>query len=135
MNLTILVLKIPKHTHHIHQTISIDTLLCVLYVFVIFYAAKCGLFTLPERGYYYTDKDVQLMYHSNSNIQVACSNERLTSLKTLKTNGVAKCQNDGSWNDTFVCEGTVVKNHCIVLSWQISYSKFISDCVYTLLIH
>ena len=68
--------------------------------------AACRPFIPPKNGYYV--HDIQQIYYPPVNLlQIACKDEYdLISLGLDSSTGIAECQTDGTWNDTFFCEST-----------------------------
>ena len=66
--------------------------------------ATCRPFLPPNNGYYV--HDIQQVYYPPVNLlRIACKDGYdLISLKSDISSGIAECQTDGTWNDTFYCE-------------------------------
>ena len=75
----------------------------VIFSHQCYFAIATCLPFLPKNGYYV--HDIQQTYRPSNLLQIACKDAYdLISLESDSTYGVAECQADATWNDTFFCE-------------------------------
>ena len=89
-------------------TLAIILYFCYVLIYFIVTVAACRPFLPPKNGYYV--HDIQQIYYRPVNLlQIACKDGYdLISLRSHSSSGIAECQTDGTWNETFYCESTYV---------------------------